>query len=108
MRRSLKKDPFFREIRNAGAAPLCTWVPPPPPPRVPELVTQVIKLEWPYLFMQQSIESGGGMAGWGRPGLSSSKYCPSASLDKEKILSPRGENINDLPWRTRLIDGDSE
>ena len=25
------KDPFFREIRNAGAAPLCTWVPPPPP-----------------------------------------------------------------------------
>ena len=25
----LKKDPFFREIHNAGAAPLCTWVPPP-------------------------------------------------------------------------------
>ena len=25
----LKKDPFFREIRNAGATPLCTWVPPP-------------------------------------------------------------------------------
>ena len=25
----LKKDPFFREIRNAGAAPLCTWVPLP-------------------------------------------------------------------------------
>ena len=24
----LKKDPFFREIRNAGATPLCTWVPP--------------------------------------------------------------------------------
>ena len=24
----LKKDPFLREIRNAGAAPLCTWVPP--------------------------------------------------------------------------------
>ena len=23
----LKKDPFFREIRNAGAAPLCAWVP---------------------------------------------------------------------------------
>ena len=31
----LKKDPFFREIRNEGAPPpppLCTWVPPPPPP----------------------------------------------------------------------------
>ena len=25
----LKKDPFFREIRNAGATPLCTLVPPP-------------------------------------------------------------------------------
>ena len=25
----LKKDPFFREIRNEGAAPLCTSVPPP-------------------------------------------------------------------------------
>ena len=25
----LKKDPFFREIRNAGATPLCAWVPPP-------------------------------------------------------------------------------
>ena len=30
--RKFKKDPFFREIRNAGVAPLCTWVPPPPPP----------------------------------------------------------------------------
>ena len=27
----LKKDPFFREIHNEGAAPLCTRVPPPPP-----------------------------------------------------------------------------
>ena len=31
----LKKDPFFLEIRNEGAAPLGTWVPPPPPPPPP-------------------------------------------------------------------------
>ena len=100
----LKKDPFFREIRNAGTGPTAPECPPPPSPRerhrlalgdeddcsslsraldtaIANFSMCQVSLHIPIHLMHQSIESPGGGAGkWpGDVGLilfSTPKCCP--------------------------------